>query len=139
MTFESDKLIGEYWERQVIAKLQPDIYEKEDGDFPYWDYTIVKDGQIQRIEVKSDRMARKTGNVAIEWSCSKRPSGIQKTKAKYWVYVVIDTEPEFYKIPVAVLKDLIHRGEHSDIKTGGDDGMSIMFLFPRHVFSQYKI
>ena len=40
------------------------------------------------IEVKRDRKLSDTGNVAIEYACSGRPSGIRTTKAKYWAIVL---------------------------------------------------
>ena len=43
-----------------------------------WINEIFKDGKL--IEVKSDRLAHKTGNVYIEYECRGKPSGIATTK-----------------------------------------------------------
>lgn len=51
------------------------------------------------IEVKSDRQARKTGNIYVEYESRGKPGGIEKTDAKYWaqevdedVFVVMTTD-----------------------------------------------
>jgi hypothetical protein len=36
------------------------------------------------VEVKSDQMCRRTGNVFIEYAQQGKPSGIMVTKADYW-------------------------------------------------------
>ena len=38
------------------------------------------------IEVKRDSKAYKTGNVAVEYECSDKPSGIAVTKATWWCF-----------------------------------------------------
>ena len=45
-----------------------------------------------KIEVKFDRMTRKTGNVYIEFESRGKPSGIRTTEADYWVYFTHDEE-----------------------------------------------
>ena len=47
-------------------------------------YKILKDS---KIEVKRDRIALKTGNLAIEYEQNNRPSGIAISKADYWCYI----------------------------------------------------
>jgi hypothetical protein len=41
------------------------------------------------IEVKTDWIASKTGNVYIEYQSRNKPSGLATTKAKYWIYVIL--------------------------------------------------
>lgn len=43
-----------------------------------------------RVEVKSDRIARRTGNVFIEYLQKGRPSGIATTTAAWWAFEVND-------------------------------------------------
>jgi hypothetical protein len=63
------------------------------------DYEVGRQGELfvtdllgamgsERIEVKTDAMAAKTGNVYIEVECRGRPSGIQTTAAEFWAFVL---------------------------------------------------
>jgi hypothetical protein len=45
-------------------------------------------GNDSTIEVKSDRMARKTGNVFIEVESRGKPSGLSTTLADHWAIEV---------------------------------------------------
>lgn len=42
----------------------------------------------KKVEVKTDRMTHKTGNVFIEYESRGKPSGIATTDADYWVYKI---------------------------------------------------
>ena len=63
-----------------------------------YDYDVkasyYDDGEMDEFhttfEVKNDKMATKTGNIAIEYYNSKqcKPSGIYVTKAKWWVHKI---------------------------------------------------
>ena len=39
-----------------------------------------------RVEVKSDAIARRTGNLFVEYRQRGRPSGIAVTEAEYWAF-----------------------------------------------------
>ena len=68
------------------------------------DYEIGKQGELyvlriidslkegQRVEVKTDEMAERTGNVYVEYACKYRgewkPSGIAITQAPLWAFVI---------------------------------------------------
>lgn len=49
--------------------------------------TIFKNKNI-KLEVKKDDWTVKTGNIAIEFECRGKPSGIQVTKADFWCHVI---------------------------------------------------
>ncbi len=40
------------------------------------------------VEVKTDEIAGRTGNVYVEYRCKGRASGIQTSEAEVWVFVV---------------------------------------------------
>ena len=43
--------------------------------------------QDKKIEVKSERYVwKRTGNIAIEYECYGKPSGINATEADYWFH-----------------------------------------------------
>lgn len=79
------------------------------------------------VEIKSDRMARKSGNLAIEHynvkSC--KPSGIKATKADFWI-VVLCNPSEIYLTSVMQLKDFCKTNKpYRDIACGGDDNAAL--------------
>jgi len=76
----------------------------------------------KRIEIKRDMMAKKTGNVFIEYESRGKPSGIARTKAEVYCFVVEDLVL-FY--PTDKLKELIRPmlGSSRDIM-GGDNNTS---------------
>ena len=49
--------------------------------------TIFKDKNV-KLEVKKDDWTVRTGNIAIEFECRGKPSGIQTTAAHFWCHVV---------------------------------------------------
>ena len=45
--------------------------------------------QNKKIEVKSERdMWQRTGNIAIEYECYGKPSGINATESDYWFHIL---------------------------------------------------
>jgi hypothetical protein len=76
----------------------------------------------KRIEIKRDMRAMKTGNVFIEYESRGKPSGIAKTMAEVYCFVVGDLVL-FY--PTDKLKDMIRPllGGKRDI-LGGDNNTS---------------
>jgi Holliday junction resolvase len=56
----------------------------------FYDIEATYDNKSITLEIKHDKMAAKTGNVAIEYYNSKqcKPSGIYVTKAKWWVHKI---------------------------------------------------
>ena len=49
-----------------------------------------------KIEVKSERdIWQKTGNIAIEYECYGKPSGISSTEADYWFHNLCIGEDTF--------------------------------------------
>lgn len=76
------------------------------------------------IELKNDRMAKKTKNVAIQFYAWGRDSGIRVTKASLWVqrvdgfYIVMKTDK---------LKELIQRLKPRQV-WGGDGGQAKNYL-----------
>ena len=71
---------------------------------------ILKCGKIQFIEVKKeDWLWERTGNIAIEYECRGKPSGISLTKADFWVHA-LEREGEplcWFMFPVEKLRELV--------------------------------
>lgn len=71
------------------------------------------------IEVKSDKMTRRTGNVFVEYESRGKPSGIATTQAQWWAIEVDDNV--FVIMPVDRLRKLFYaaQSERGYVK-GGD-------------------
>lgn len=82
----------------------------------------------KRIEVKSDKLAHKTGNVFVEYESRGKRSGIATTQADYYCFEVQGT---FILISVPRLKIIARKyiGTDKDIR-GGDENTSKGVLLP---------
>jgi hypothetical protein len=54
-------------------------------------HSLSKKGNVT-VEVKTDRIAHRTGNVAVEFMYKSKPSGILTTKADEWFFVVTEED-----------------------------------------------
>jgi hypothetical protein len=84
-------------------------------------------------EVKFDRMAQSTGNIAIEMHNTRhdKPSGLSATKADIWVIVVMDGN---HKVAFAINTDRLRRFVESNepkkkVEYGGEENARI-YLYP---------
>ncbi len=128
---------GQKYEKKCLEYLDYDNVIHKEGYFKEYDLTIYKYGEPIRIEVKSDRQASKTGNLAIEYECNNKPSGITSTEADFWIYfIVYHDRDECYKIPIDDLKNLVKDCR----KVSGGDGMkSRMYLLNKNKCEKYLI
>jgi hypothetical protein len=87
---------------------------------------------IEFIEIKKeDWLWERTGNIAIEYECRARPSGLNVTEADMWVHdVQRGGETLFYLMfPMRKLRDLVTLARlRGHVRDGGDDGQSKMAL-----------
>lgn len=86
------------------------------------------------VEVKADRIARTTGNIAIEYRSRGKRSGISTSEAKHWTFSIIgpNDEPMAYiTIPTRRLRALAaEQYFEGRITKGGDNNTSEMVLIP---------
>lgn len=117
---------GQKYERLCLEYLEYDAVEHMSGYFKEYDLVIKKEGKGTKIEVKSDRQASRTGNLAIEYECNNKPSGITSTEADFWIYFIVHPDrDECYIIPTEKLREIVKTCP----KVRGGDGMrSKMFL-----------
>lgn len=135
--FEKDLAQGKKYELESLKYLDYDNYEMKEGYFKEYDLIITKDNVDTKIEVKSDRQASITGNMAIEYECNDKPSGLTSTTADYWLYFVVHKDKdECYKIPTNELKDLV---KNCRKVRGGDGYKSKMYLLKISDCGKYRI
>lgn len=116
--FEIDLKVGEIGEEIALEFFQNNkgIYKVEDvRDSEFWrdkdvDFIITTiEGIIFTIEVKSDTMAHRTGNIVYEHTSNKYKNTLgcfRKTKADYILYYITETK-EMYKIHTYSLREYI--------------------------------
>ena len=95
-------------------------------------YGKVREGEIanmlqnEKIEVKTERdIWKRTGNIAVEFECRGKPSGIAITEAKWWAHVLADGDETYCTLlfPTDKLKEL-SRKHYNKAINGGDDNLS---------------
>lgn len=83
---------------------------------------------VLRAELKTETWQwRRTGNIAIEYQCDGKPSGISITQADWWVHQLCDDDGRtlvYFVFPVEELKTLCRSAMRAGRyhKGGGDDG-----------------
>lgn len=91
--------------------------------------------KIERQELKSESWQwEQTGNIAIEYKCDGKPSGISVTEADLWVHELKrDGQTLLYlMIPVPRLKDLCRAAIRAGRarSNAGDDGRFDVVILP---------
>lgn len=79
--------------------------------------------QNKKIEVKRDFKASQTGRVFVEFFSRGKPSGIDKTEADYWAFMI--SEESVILLPTERLKRLVDEAkENGKVIAGGDSNTS---------------
>jgi hypothetical protein len=96
----------------------------------------TKNEDLVTIEVKEDFMCKLTGNVALEFECRGKLSGINVSEADYYIYVIHrKTGIEYWSLKIKTLKEMIKNKEYFRIVNGGDKGSNTMnYLFKYKTF-----
>ena len=87
--------------------------------------------QDKKIEVKSERdVWQRTGNIAIEYECYGKPSGINATESDYWFHNLCIGEETFATIvfDTKSLKRIIENLDSKRSVSGGDNNAARMYL-----------
>ena len=87
--------------------------------------------QDKKIEVKSERdVWQRTGNIAIEYECYGKPSGINATESDFWFHNLCIGDETFATIVFDTnsLKRIINNLDYKKSVSGGDNNASRMYL-----------
>ena len=87
--------------------------------------------QDKKIEVKSERdMWQRTGNIAIEYQCYGKPSGIDDPTSDYWIHNLCIGEDTFATLVFKTdsLRKIIKNLDNKKSVSGGDNNASRMYL-----------
>ena len=137
--FRKDLTFGKQYEMLLIDLVEHTHFEMApSGAYKPWDIRFYDGDASMKVEVKADRMTGKTGNLAIEFECSGKPSGIATTDADVWAYFAPHASGcKWWWIPVADIRAAIDGEQYSSIKSGGDGWRARMYLFPESVFAEH--
>ena len=135
--FEKNLKQGHAYEKKALDYLEYDTVEHDTSYRKEYDLEITKDGIKTKIEVKSDRQASVTNNLAIEYECNNRHSGIACSTADFWMYfIVFPDRDECYNIPIDDLKNIVKKCRQV---TGGDGMRSRMYLVRKSLVKKYLL
>ena len=119
-----------------MSSLEPSVANRKKFDLDL-EYGKVREQQVadmlqdKKIEVKSERdVWQKTGNIAIEYECYGKPSGINATESDYWFHNLCIGDETFATIvfDTASLKRIINNLDCKKSVSGGDNNASRMYL-----------
>ena len=135
-----------------MSSMEPAVQDRKKFDLDL-SYGKVREQRVAdmlqdaKIEVKSERgMWMRTGNIAIEYQCYGKPSGIAATEADYWFHnlCVVDKTFATLVFDVPSLKKIIDNLDDKRSVPGGDNNASRMYLlnlqklFSTDVIKAYK-
>ena len=86
---------------------------------------------MENFELKTDRMAHKTGNVYVEFQSRGKDSGIRTSKSDTWIFKIVsngDRHLFSIHIPLTRLKKLVSKDYR--VVPGGDKLTSRGYLVP---------
>ena len=119
-----------------MNKTAPSVKDRKKFDIDL-EYGKIRESQVldvfenAKIEVKSERdIWQKSGNIAIEYECYGKPSGIKATESDYWFHnLCINDETD---APLVVrtpfLRRIIDSLDYVKSVKGGDHMASRMYL-----------
>jgi len=119
-----------------MKQLEPKVEDRKKFDIDL-EYGKVREQMVadmlqdKKIEVKSERdVWQKTGNIAIEYECYGKPSGINATESDYWFHNLCIGEDTFATIVFDTnsLKRIINNLDKKRSVSGGDNNASRMYL-----------
>ena len=119
-----------------MNKLEPNKKDRKKFDIDL-EYGKVREKQVadmlqdKKIEVKSERdVWQKTGNIAIEYECYGKPSGINATESDYWFHNLCIGDETFATIvfDTTSLKRIITNLDSKRSVSGGDNNAARMYL-----------
>ena len=116
--------------------MQTKINKKFDIDLKYGQ---VREKQVsnifanKKIEIKTERdWWDKTGNIALEYECNGKPSGISATTSDYWIHILAKGKKNHCMIvfEISRLKKIVNQYKETHTRMVGDRNASKCVLLP---------
>lgn len=140
--FDKDLEFGKQYQLKVKDLFEWEEFVNTEGYLKEFDITgsfKTEEGNLIKTkwEVKADRRAKQTGNIAIEFESNGKPSGITTTTADFWIYF-IHGENTYYLIPTSVLRRKVKQNRWWRIIQVNDEMRNRVYLFERSQFEKYR-
>ena len=141
--FGKDLTDAQKTETEIIRAIEKRYGSKqvgEKGKTNAWDFEMFFPFKgTFSFEIKEDIRAKETGNIAVEYHCREKLSGISVSKADYYIYRIHqEAGIQHYIIETPELKRLIKSQFYWKKVVGGDpDSQTKMYLFKVDVFIKY--
>ncbi len=123
--------------QEIISYFEADGWSLvEDNHNKYYDL-IMNNGEADfKIELKEDFMCKLTGNIALEYECRGKDSGINVTDADLYVYKIHTNSGVVYHVAfVSEIKRFINEGDFFRSVVGGDYGSNTkMYLLKIDIY-----
>jgi hypothetical protein len=140
--FLDDLEFGNMWEREWIKILEKsgytDIYQVP-NDITFYDYDVKakKNNKEITFEIKADRRAY-SGKICIEYMNKGEFSGINKTKADFWIHYALDGMGGYtiFKFPRKDLKNML-RNKEFDCNLTTPNGCDIVLFEMAKIDKKY--
>ena len=119
-----------------MSKTEPSIKDRKKFDIDL-QYGKIRESQIldmfenAKIEVKSERdIWQKSGNIAIEYECYGKPSGIKATESDYWFHNLCINDETYATLVFRTdfLRRIIDSLDYVRSVKGGDNMAARMYL-----------
>lgn len=127
-------------EKEIAEKLQNKYGAVilEFGKTNEYDLLLEMKGMELSFEIKEDFYCEKSGNVAVEFECRGKPSGISVSKALYYLYKIHTKTGILYAVcKTTTLKKMIDQELYHRVVSGGDSGSNTKnYLFTLETFTQ---
>jgi hypothetical protein len=123
-----------YFYRGTLMKLNNNY--KFDIDLKYGQVREKRVADLlgkEQVEIKTERnWWRKTGNIALEYEYRGKPSGIDKTEAKWWFHILELDKNEHCMLVFRVsrLKKIVNKYKKTHTKNIGDYRASKCVVLP---------
>lgn len=145
--FKIDLKVGKIGEEKCLNFLNENekVYETVDvRNDKFWQMhdvdfiATLKNGEIIKIEVKTDTLAHITGNIAYEHTSNKYNKSMgcfKKTKADFIFYYLSQTD-ELYQINMEMLRQYVDEHEFKDVNMGD---MALGYLINIKILKENEI
>ena len=119
-----------------MSKTEPSIKDRKKFDIDL-QYGKIRESQIldmfenAKIEVKSERdIWQKSGNIAVEYECYGKPSGIKATESDYWFHNLCINDETYATLVFRTdfLRRIIDSLDYVRSVKGGDNMAARMYL-----------
>ena len=118
----------------VSANNRGKSFKKFDLDLKFgekWEDFVVDKLKTAEVKTEKDKW-KKTGNIAIEYECNGKPSGIDKTESDFWIHILSNGSGNYCKLvfDVSMLKRIVEKYKPTHSRMIGDRGVSNCVLIP---------